>query len=454
MVFEVNKLFVVGVSHQTAPVAIRESLAVGDAVLRERLLQAAAVCGEAVILSTCNRVEIYGSGPLSGSLEHAKEILLQKQNHAASCVYEKRAEQAVLHLFRVAASLDSLVVGEAQILGQLKQAFRAAQEAGTVGEVLGTLLPKAFFAAKRIRSETTIGENPASVASVAVQLAEKVFSGLKAQPVLVIGAGKMAECVVRHLLTAKVCPLWIVNRTFARAEHLAKTLGGEAQPFDQLETLLSRAAIVVSSTGAAHPILHKDLVSKVMRRRKGRWLFLMDIAVPRDIAPDVGDLDNVYLYDLDALQQVVSHGQHARALQTEAAHRIIDEELARLVRRTKSADVVPTIRALRARAHEIAASEVARVLPRFGPLTPSQQQLLEHLGKSIVNKLLHPPLVALHKEASDGNGQVDDLAEAVAKLWALDTQIPQTGESFETSRMDGKDSVPTTTSPEIENPSS
>lgn len=431
-----RKLFVLGLSHHTAPLALREALAVSPGTLRARLVQAASLSGEALLLSTCNRVELYGTADPDVSLAALRDVLLQGHTQAAACLYEKRALDAVRHLFCVASSLDSLVLGEPQILGQLKQAFAAAAQAGTVGPVLGTVFPRAFSVAKRVRTQTAIGENPASVASVAVQLAEQVFGSLAGQPALVLGAGKMSQLLARHLLSAQAGPLFFVNRTFERAEQLAQKLQGQAYPFAQLETLLAQASVVVSSTGATEPVLKKDLIAKVMRVRKGRWLLLIDIAVPRDIEPQAGDLDNVFLYDLDALQRVVSDGHAQRKNEAAAARELIEHELAATVGRQKQASIAPTIRALRAFAHQVAAQEVTRTLPRLAPLSDKQTQLVCRLGSSIVNKLLHAPLSALRKETEHEAGAPADLAQLVARLWALDpTQLP-----LETAEDDPPDS--------------
>ncbi len=453
-----SKLFVIGLSHRTAPLTLRESLAVPEVELRERLQQAASVCGEALLLSTCNRVELYGALSDDAALGELRRVLLQSQPEAAHYLYEKQGDEAVGHLFRVASSLDSLVVGEPQILGQLKQAFRSAQEVGTVGVVLGELLPKAFAVAKRVRTETAIGQNPASVASVAVQLAHQVFGSLHKQPVLLVGAGKMAELVARHLLQAEVHPLWIVNRTLHRAETLAAELGGEAHSFDGLEQLLSRAAVVITSTGAREPVIRAELVSRVMKARRGRWLLLIDIAVPRDIEPQVGKLENVYLYDLDALQQVVSHGQAERQREAESARRIVEEELHRLERLKRRTDVSPVIRALRAHAHDLAQAEVARILPKLGPLGDRQKQLIAGLGPSIVNKLLHLPLTALKQQAerADGNERAAELSEAIVRLWSLDKQLGDAlPEPLPSSPPQAGPEIPQALDPkDLENPSS
>ncbi len=433
-----SRLFVIGLSHHTAPLQMRESLAVPEGELPERLSQAAALCGEAMLLSTCNRVELYGALRDEAQLGQLRKLVTQTQPQAERFLYEKHGAEAIGHLFRVAASLDSLVLGEPQSLGQLKQAYRAAQDIGTTGPLLQALLPKAFAVAKRVRSETAIGENPASVASVAVQLAHQVFGSLHKQPVLLIGAGKMSELVARHLLQAEVHPLWIVNRTLARAESLAQQLHGEAHSFDKLESLLTRAQVVISSTGARDPVIRQDLMARVMKARRGRWLVLIDIAVPRDIEPQVGSLENVYLYDLDALQQVVSHGQAARQREADSARRIVQEELERHSRRERSADVSPVIRALRSYAHEVAAAEVAKVLPKLGPLTDKQKQLVSGLGPSIVNKLLHLPLTSLRQQAERTAGEEGstELSDAIVRLWSLDKQLAQQTEDVSRAEVD------------------
>jgi glutamyl-tRNA reductase len=439
-----SRLFVIGLSHRTAPIEIREAmvdahltLPAGEAqnpvssrdgeVMRKRLQSAAALCGEAMLLSTCNRVELYGALPAAGEtqavLTRIEELFIQPLPQARKHIYRLEGEPALSHLYRVASSLDSMVVGEPQILGQVKAAYREARSAGTVGQVLGSVLPRAFAIAKRVRSETAIGESPASVASVAVDLARQIFGELAGHPVMLVGAGKMAELCARHLHEAGATDFIVVNRTVSRAEELAARLGGSAHALTELEPLLSRAAVVLFSAGAPEPLLRAEVLARAMKARRGRWLLLIDIAVPRDVDPQCGKLDNVYLYDIDALSEVVAGNLGERRKAAQAAEAILQVEMQRTAERDRSADVVPLIRALRERAQGIADAEVARVLPRLGPLGDRERALVTGLADAVVNKLLHGPLTALKRGASESSGG-GELAEAVRRLWSLPAQAP------------------------------
>jgi len=423
-----SQLFVIGLSHRTAPVEIREALAQGvdDALRLRQLRAAAALCGEAMLISTCNRVELYGALPrlraaereALARLEQLSALLVEPQPAAGKHLYQLAGEEALRHLFRVTSSLDSMVVGEPQILGQVKSAYRTASSAGTIGTVLNAAVPRAFAVAKRVRTETAIGQSAASVASVAVELAQQVFGELRGQPVLLVGAGKMAELCARHLREAGATDFLIVNRTLQRASDLAGRLGGSAHELSELEPLLGRAAVAICSTGAQQPLLRAELVARVMKARRGRWLLLIDIAVPRDIEPQVAKLDNVYLYDIDALSAVVSGNLNDRQRAAATAEAIVKEELQRTVNRSRSADVVPVIQALRERAQGIAQAEVAKVLPRLSGLDERERQLISGLADAVVNKLLHGPLTALKQGAAEPGGGAG-LAEAIRRLWAL-----------------------------------
>jgi glutamyl-tRNA reductase len=433
----VSRLFVIGLSHRTAPVEVREALAQGstDELLLHQLQQAAALCGEAMLISTCNRVELYGSladskeGDRSSqqSLEQLSALLVKPQPAAAQHLYRLEGDEALRHLFRVTCSLDSMIIGEPQILGQVKTAYRTASTAGTLGSVLQAAVPRAFAVAKRVRTETAIGQSAASVASVAVELARQVFGDLRGQSVLLVGAGKMAELCARHLREAGASDFLVANRTLQRATDLAGRLNGSAHPLTELEPLLGRASVVICSTGAAQPLLRAELLAKVMKARRGRWLLLIDIAVPRDIEPQVAKLDNVYLYDIDALSAVVSGNLGERQRAAATAEAIVREELLRLASRDRSADVVPTIRALRERAQTIAQAEVAKVLPRLNGLGERERQLVAGLADAVVNKLLHSPLTALKQGAAESAGP--DLADAVRRLWALQVPTPESPDS-------------------------
>ncbi|MFO0580399.1 MAG: glutamyl-tRNA reductase [Polyangia bacterium] len=417
-----SRLFVIGLSHRTAPVEIREALAHGvdEAVLQERLRAAAALCSEAMLVTTCNRVELYGALPESGcerSLDALASVLVQPRAEAGAHLYRRTGADALAHLFRVTSSLDSMILGEPQILGQVKSAFRIATQAGTVGPVLNAAVPRAFAIAKRVRTETSIGKSAASVASVAVDLARQVFGALSGQPVLLIGAGKMAELCARHLREAGATDFLVANRTLRRATELAERVGGSAYELDALPALLGRAAVAICSTGSAEPLLTVELLSQVMKARRGRWLLLIDIAVPRDVEPQAAKLSNVFLYDIDALSAVVSDNLGERQRAAADAEAIVSEELQRALSRDRSADVVPVIRALRERAQGIGQAEVAKVLPRLSGLGEREQRMVSGLVDAVINKLLHSPCTVLKQGAAEPRG--DELADVVRRLWAL-----------------------------------
>lgn len=420
-----SRLFVIGLNHRTAPVEVREALSEGRSgeLLREELRQAASIAQEAMLLLTCNRCELYGRLPEGAGdelLERAAALLVRPRPGAATALYRHVGEPAVRHLFRVAASLDSMVLGEPQILGQVKAAYRDAEAAGTIGTLLSGTVPRAFTVAKRVRSETEIGQTPSSVASVAVGLASQVFGSLKGHPVLLVGAGKMAELCARHLREAGADRFLVCNRTRGRAEELAKKLGGSAHELAELESLLGKAAVVITSAGAPEPLVRAEVVSRVMRARRGRWLLFVDIAVPRDVEPAVGKLDNVYLYDIDALQGVVAENLKGRASQADAAEQIVAVELQRYLDRQRSADLSPLIRALRGHAISVAQAEVARFLPKLQLPSERERRLVAQLADGIVNKLLHGPLTELKRAATQADGGGGELAEAVRRLWSLD----------------------------------
>jgi glutamyl-tRNA reductase len=367
-----------------------------------------------MIVSTCNRVELYAG--VDG--EDATGALASLfDGGVRSHLYKHEGDPAVRHLFEVASSLDSMVVGESQILGQVKEAYARAVEAGTVGPVLSRTLPRAFALAKRVRSETDVARSSASVASVAVDLAAQIFGDLKGRHVLVVGAGKMGDLSARHLQSAGIGELWVVNRTEARAHELAQKLGGKAAPWSEIDKLLARVDIVLCSTGAQEPVLRRDRVHQAMRARKGRWLFLIDIAVPRDVEPSVGEIENVYLYDVDALQQVVEQNRAGRAREAAEAQALVDEEMQRLQAHELSLGVVPTIKLLRAHFVAVAQGEAEKFLAKLS--SERDRAAVQQLAESIVNKLLHRPLTVLKKEAQDDPESA--LAETVRALFDLHT---------------------------------
>jgi glutamyl-tRNA reductase len=415
-------IVIVGVSHKTAPLAVRESVAFPQARLQEALgrVRDEAGLAEAMILSTCNRVEIYARGSESESKEKVAHFLhhfFEKEaGSLAPHLYAVHGEEAVRHAFRVASSLESMVVGEPQILGQVKAAYQAAEEAGSLGSFLNALRNRSFAAAKRVRSETGIGQNAVSVSSVAVELAKKIFRDLTDRDVLLVGAGKMTELAARQLVRTGARATVLGGRTFARAEELAAALGGRAAPFESLREELSRADIVISGTGAPEIVIRKEDVQAA--RGSGQSpLFLIDIAVPRDIDPGVGDLGGVFLYDLDDLKAVSDANLRERLKEVSGAEVVIDAEVRSFVAWEKSLDVVPLLVELRRRGDEIRKDEIARARARLGPLTPEQERAVDAVTEAIVRKILHAPTVQLKEMASNGN--TPDEVALVKKLLGL-----------------------------------
>jgi glutamyl-tRNA reductase len=430
------ELFVIGLSHRTAPVAVRERLAIVPGELEAYLKRTATLAGmrEAVIVSTCNRVEIYGAfadcdeamssvrAQLAQQLrgagaEEDPEVLATLGRH----LYAREKREALHHLFRVAASLDSLVIGEPQILGQIKEAYELAAKLGTAGPLLGSIFPRAFRVARKVRRDTGIAEQKVSVSSVAVDLARRVWGGFEGRRVLVIGAGKMADLAAR-VLAREGASLAVTNRTPARAEELARRLGAQVEPWDQLAGAVVRSDIVISSTGAREPILRKRLLADLQRTRRHRQLVLIDIAVPRDIDPSVADLDDVFLYDIDDLQKVVADNLEDRRQEANRAEALIEEEVARFLASARGRAAGPTIAALRARAEAVARTEMERVLGTLPGADERTTRAFRSLVDGLVAKLLHAPMVALKKDAgADGEG---NLVEAVHKLFGLPALQP------------------------------
>lgn len=428
-----SNLFVIGLSWRTAPVAVREKLAFADDELPATLqaITSLSNIGEAMLISTCNRVEIYGAtaqaapasalhaatGEVRGFLARTRNLPLEE---LSGNLYEHVDTGAVRHTFRVASALDSLVVGEAQILGQLKAAYGVAAGAGTTGPMLGRCMERAFGVAKRVRHETGISRGAANVSSVAVELAQHVFVDLGGKTVLVVGAGKMSALAVRHLRGAGAGAILVTNRSAEKAEALAQEVDGVARPWEQLEALLVMADVVITSTGARQPVLTRALFKKVMRQRRYQPVVVIDIAVPRDAEPAIGELDGVYLFDIDDLERVVAANLKERAKQAEFATRIVEDEVAQFERWLSSQRVVPTIRALREHFSSVARAEVERTLQALAAdaSADKREQAVRRLGDLIVNKLLHTPMTAL-KQGDD----TEILVGAVHRLFALQTEV-------------------------------
>jgi glutamyl-tRNA reductase len=419
-------LFVVGISWRTAPVAIREKLAFRDEEVPEALkaLVQRPDVAEAMLISTCNRVEVYGVTRSSSqaAAQQVKRYLADERGggDAESALYQHVDQAAIRHVFQVAAALDSLVLGEAQILGQLKQAYGVATASQASGPVLGRCLERAFGAAKRVRNETTIARGAANVSSVAVELATRVFGDLTGKTVLVVGAGKMSTLAARHLRQAGVADIVVTNRSIERAAKLAEEIDAVARPWEQLEDLLVAADVVVSSTGARQPILTPALFKRVTKARRWKPLMVVDIAVPRDADPAIAELDGVYLFDIDDLERVVAANLAERAKAAEAALRIVDHEVGQFQQWLRSQRVVPTIRAMREHFTAVAEAEVAKALDQLRRRDLSGEQrdeAVRRMGQLIVAKLLHQPQMAL--KATDP-ALIDDRIEAACALFGLD----------------------------------
>jgi len=417
-------LFVAGLSHRNAPVELREQLAVDEDKLRELLrdIASTSVVNEAIILSTCNRVEVYAAADVPGEARTALFRKLCRHRGVEPAVVEAAlytyAEgDAVRHAFRVASSLDSMVIGEPQILGQVKDAFALAQSCEAVGPALHSLFTQAFAVAKKVRTETEIARHAVSVSFAAVELAKKIFAGLQGKAVLLVGAGKMSELAARHLVEQGVFPVYVTNRTWARAQEMARALSGTAVPFDELSTALAAVDIVVTSTGAPEPVMRREMVQRIMHGRRGRPLFFIDIAVPRDVDGAVGELDNVYCYDIDDLKQVVDANIRERVREAHRAEALVEREVTKFVARLGDIEVVPTIVSLRERLEAIRSGEVKRTLARLPAATPETREAIEAMSTAIVNKILHAPITKLRESSRAGSPR--SWLELVHELFGL-----------------------------------
>jgi glutamyl-tRNA reductase len=418
------KLLITGVSHKTAPVEVRERLAFSDSALPAALAQLKSRDGvsEALILSTCNRVEIVAMGDDGADLRTLIcEFLAEtRQASAASlgpCLYHHEGPEAILHLFRVAASLDSMVVGEPQILGQLKSAFAVAKAQGALCGLLETVLSRAFSVAKRVRSETGIGQMAVSISYAAVELARKIFGSLEGKTVMIVGAGKMSELSARHLRRSGASHIFVTNRTYERALELATLFQGTPVEYSKFLSLLPEVDILIASSGAPHYILQKTDMQHVIGVRRNKPMFLIDIAVPRNIAPDVNEVDNVFLYDIDDLQGVVNSNLREREKEAGHAEGIVAQEVARMLSRLKAQEVTPAIVSLREQLEQIRLAEIEKMRSKLGALTPQQNETLDALTRAIVNKIAHGPISELRKQAGDPEG--GHVVDAIRKVFHL-----------------------------------
>jgi glutamyl-tRNA reductase len=402
----------VGISHHRAPVELRERAALDSKRAAELATQLAGDQSEAVCLSTCNRTELYLADETAEEAERkAEAALLALESELGPALYRLRDEAAALHLFRVAAGLDSMVPGEGEILGQV----RSAHEAGATGPILNRLFRQALHAGKQARTQTAIGESPASVPSAAAALAEQVFGDLGDRAVLVIGAGRVGEHAVRNLVSRGAKIAYVANRTAERAEQLTNRFGGKPLSLDELDTELERADVVLSSTSAPGWILTREQVARALPARRGRPLFLIDLAVPRDLDPDIHELDGCYLYDIDDLEAVVAETLAGRRREAERAEAIVAEEADRFREWQASLDVVPAIASLRAHAEEIRSAELSRA-----KLNDAERRAAESVTAAVLNKLLHLPTIRMKEAAAAADGVI--YADAVRHLFGLEDE--------------------------------
>ena len=416
---------VVGLNHKTAPVEVREKLSFQESQLSDSfsLLKQLQGVKESAILSTCNRVEVYTV--FKSDTSNTEDILtFLSEFHQVpvetfkDCIYALSDAHAIRHIFRVASSLDSMVVGEPQILGQFKDAYGLATQNKATGLILNRLFHKAFSVAKRVRTETRIANSAVSISFAAVELAKKIFDDLSACRVLLIGAGEMCELAAKHFINAGIYEIYITNRTFNRAIALAEDFGGQAVPFTDYDALFEKVDIILTSTGATEPIVTADVVAAAMKKRKNRPMFFIDIAVPRDVEEKVNDLANVYLYDIDDLKEVVTANQQEREKEARKAEAIIDEEVAQFLHWLDNLEVVPTIKQLRDHAEAIRQAELQKTLGKLKNLSEKDKQAIERLTQAIVNKLLHGPSVMLKQTEQNGAGSA--VVETIRKMFNLD----------------------------------
>jgi glutamyl-tRNA reductase len=419
------KVFVAGLNHNTADIELREKVAFNGSKLDEGLIRLKEIpdVQEVIILSTCNRVELYANVKDTVKASESIKAFLSEFHGIDRALLNKALYtyddvNAVRHIFRVSSSLDSMVIGEPQILGQVKEAFELALEKKATGILLNRLMKKAISVAKRVRSETRIAENAVSISFAAVELAKKIFTDLSEKVFMLLGAGEMAELAARHLMSSGVKEVVVANRRYERACELAEEFHGRPVRLDDFLREMVHSDIVICSTGAPHYILLKDQMQKVMKDRKQKPVFIIDISVPRNIDPGINDLDNVYLYNIDDLQGIVDANMFERKREAEKAEIIIEEEIETFFQWQSSLDSVPTIVALREKAEEIKKSELEKLLNKFPDMEEKQRKAIEYMASALVNKLIHQPTMALKKDSEDR----DLLVAIIKKLYKINEE--------------------------------
>ncbi|MDG2303069.1 MAG: glutamyl-tRNA reductase [Candidatus Binatia bacterium] len=428
-------LWVVGLNHKTAPVELREKLAIGELALgpmAERALERLPL-REAVILSTCNRVEVVGVSPRgSDVVDDVMNFIAEDRDLSAAAIaehrYVHRGRQAVRHLFRVAASLDSMVVGEPQILGQLKEQYRLATESGATARVLRRCFDASFRVAKRVRTETGVAAKSVSVSSAAVDLAKRIFDDLGDKTAMLIGAGKMSELAARHLLRAGIASVVVTNRSFDRAVELARDFDGTPVPFDRFPQYLHLADVVLGSVSVSGHVVSPSHLHDVMKARRRRPMFFIDLGVPRNFDPALNDLQNVYLYNIDDLARVADDHKAEREREAERAEEIVRSEAEELWRGLSARDVTPTIVALRSKLDVIRQTELDRALASLGSVGAGDRKVIESMTQAIVNKILHPPTTLLKEIAREDDGRAAEAAEVLQRLFGLERTEEEGGD--------------------------
>ena len=417
-------VFVAGMNHRSAPIEVREQLALEEDKLRGILadLTDRGLCAEVMILSTCNRVEVYGLADVPGEaraaafrgLGAARGVSLQQ---IETLLYSKTEDEAVLHAFRVAASLDSMILGEPQILGQVKDAFALAQSCRTVGPTLHALMTQAFSVAKRIRTDTEVGRHAVSASYAAVELARKIFGSLEGKAVLLVGAGEMGELAARHLQEHGAMPVYVANRTWSRAQDLAHTLSGTAVPYEQFAATMAAVDVVITSTAAPEPIVRAQDVERALHSRRHRPLFFIDLAVPRNVEPAVNDLEDAFCYDVDDLRLVVEANLRERQKEAQRAEAVVEREVEKFAARLRHLEVVPTIVSLRDKLEAIRRGELDKALSRLPAASDETRKVMEALSQAIVNKVLHAPIVKLKNSSREGHHA--RFTELISELFGL-----------------------------------
>jgi glutamyl-tRNA reductase len=426
-------IVVVGLSHKSAPIEVREKLYFPEDTLPDALRKLMTYDGirESLIVSTCNRVEIYASVQDSArGIDRIKQYITEHhgipRESLEGSLYVYPDAQGVRHTFRVASSLDSLVVGEAQILGQLKDAFDIALKTKTTSTILNKLIKKSISVAKRVRTETRLAEGAVSISSAAVELAKKIFGELTGKTVMLLGAGEMAELAAQHLLGNGVKNIMVANRTFERAEELAKEFKGDAIRFEHFPDALVMVDILICATGASQYVVKRDMVQKIIKDRRHKPIFMIDISNPRNIDPEIGKVENVYLYDIDDLQSKVNVNTEGRAKEAERAEEIVTQEVETYLQWERGLDAVPTIVDLREKVEDVRKRELDKALGALNGASEDQKRAVEIMSQAIVNKLLHAPLVVL-KQAAATPGEGDSTIAVARRLFNLDKELKRPG---------------------------